>query len=103
MPLDGLMLGYLARELSDALEGGRVDKIAQPERDELQIAIRAGGQNHLLLISANAGTARLHFTGQRKSSPLEPPMFCMLLRKHLGGGRRGPGRPPGACAAACGT
>lgn len=87
MPLDGLMLGYLARELSGALEGGRVDKIAQPERDELQIAIRAGGQNHLLLISANAGTARLHFTGQRKSSPLEPPMFCMLLRKHLGGGR----------------
>ena len=87
MPLDGLMLGYLARELSAALAGGRVDKIAQPERDELQISIRAGGQNHLLLISASAGTARLHLTGQKKSSPLEPPMFCMLLRKHLGGGR----------------
>ena len=87
MPMDGLMLSYIARELSSALVGGRVDKIAQPERDEVILSIRSRGQNYLLLVSASAGTARIHFTAGKKGSPLEPPMFCMLLRKHLGGGR----------------
>lgn len=88
MPMDGLTLHYIVRELDEALTGGRLDKIAQPERDELQLTVRNRGKNRVLLISANAGgTARIHLTGERKTNPQEPPMFCMLLRKHLGGGR----------------
>ena len=87
MPMDGLTLSYIARELSDALVGGRIDKVQQPERDELLINVRNAGQAHLLLLSASAGMARAHLTQYKKIAPLEPPMFCMLLRKHLIGGR----------------
>ncbi|MGJ4851763.1 NFACT family protein [Bacillota bacterium Meth-B3] len=87
MPMDGLTLYYMARELSGALSGGRVDKVTQPERDELLIAVRAQGRSQVLLMSANAGTARAHLTQYKKNNPLEPPMLCMLLRKHLVSGR----------------
>ncbi len=87
MPMDGLTLGFIARELSDALLGGRVDKVNQPERDELILAIRNNNTNHQLLLSASANHARAHLTAHKKPNPLEPPMFCMLLRKHLTGGR----------------
>ena len=87
MPFDGVALGFLARELSDQLVGGRVDKATQPERDEINLSIRAKGANRLLLISASAGCARAHLTRAKKTSPLEPPMLCMLLRKHVVGSR----------------
>ena len=87
MPMDGLTLSFITRELSEALVGGRVDKIAQPERDELNILVRNHGRNQLLLLSASAGCARAHITQEKKVSPLEPPMLCMLLRKHISGGR----------------
>ena len=87
MPMDGLTLSFVARELEEALVGGRVDKITQPERDELNILVRNHGRNQLLLLSASAGCARAHVTQERKVSPLEPPMLCMLLRKHISGGR----------------
>ena len=87
MPMDGVMLGYVARELHNKLLGGRVDKIAQPERDELNIAIRSLGENYKLLITANPNHARVHLTNEKKSNPLEPSNFCMLLRKHITGSR----------------
>ena len=87
MPMDGLTLSFVTRELEEALVGGRVDKITQPERDELNILVRNHGRNQWLLLSASAGCARAHVTQERKVSPLEPPMLCMLLRKHISGGR----------------
>ena len=87
MPMDGFTLGLIAGELNNTLEGGRIDRIVQPERDELFITIRNGGANHVLLLSASAGCARAHLTNTRKNSPLEPFNLCMLMRKHLMGGR----------------
>ncbi len=87
MPLDGLTLGLIARELNAALCGGRIDRIIQPERDELILTVRNGGANHQLLLSSSAGCARAHLTAIRKNSPLEPFNLCMLMRKHLIGGR----------------
>ena len=87
MPLDGLTLGFIARELRDTLVGGRIDRVTQPERDELNLTIRNNGKNHLLLLSASAGCARAHLTAQKKTGPLEPPALCMLMRKHVTGGR----------------
>ncbi len=87
MPLDGFTLGLIARELNEKLSGGRIDRIIQPERDELILTIRNSGANHSLLLSASAGCARAHLTNVRKSSPLEPFNLCMLMRKHLMGGR----------------
>ena len=87
MPLDGFTLGLIARELNGALCGGRIDRIIQPERDELIFTVRNGGANHQLLLSASAGCARAHLTNVKKNSPLEPFNLCMLMRKHLIGGR----------------
>ena len=87
MPMDGLMLGYLARELQSALAGGRVDKITQPEQDEIVLVIRSQGKNCPLLLTASPNSARAQLTQMKKNNPLEPPTFCMLLRKHLSGAR----------------
>jgi len=87
MPLDGITLASVVHELSAAIKGGRIDKITQPEPDEVIINIRAGGANHKLLITANSGAPRLGLTTQAKTSPLKAPMFCMVLRKHLTSGR----------------
>ena len=87
MPMDGVMLGFVTRELRAALLDGRVDRIIQPERDEIHILLRAGGENHRLLLSASANAARVHLTRSAKTGPMEAPMFCMLLRKHLLGAR----------------
>ena len=87
MPLDGITLNSVVQELSSALTGGRIDKIQQPESDEIIMAVRSHSQNYKLLLTANANSPRVHLTGISKSNPLQAPMFCMLLRKHLGGGR----------------
>lgn len=87
MPMDGFTLSFMARELNEKLSGGRVDKVNQPERDALTLLIRSGGGNHRLLLSANANQARAQLTGQNYENPAEPPMFCMLMRKHLLGAR----------------
>ncbi len=87
MPFDGLTLGLVARELDRALAGGRINKIIQPERDEIILTIRSGGENRQLLLSATANCARAHLTTTRKNNPLEPPALCMLMRKHITGGR----------------
>ncbi len=87
MPMDGLTIGFAARELHAALEGGRIDKITQPEKDTIILLIRAGSENKRLLLCASPNNARCHLTQSSFPNPLEPPMFCMLLRKQLLGGR----------------
>lgn len=85
--MDGFTLAFLARELQDALVGGRVERVNQPERDALVLVVRSNGRNHKLLLSANADQARAQLTDQTYENPSEPPMFCMLMRKHLQGAR----------------
>lgn len=80
-------MGFIARELAALLAPGRVDRITQPEDDLAILHIRSGGENRRLLICASPGTARLHLTEKSYENPAEAPMFCMLLRKRLGGGR----------------
>ncbi len=87
MPMDGLTLGFAAREINAAIGGGRIDKITQPEKDAVVLLVRAASTNYKLLLCASPNNARLHFTNQTFSNPLEPPMFCMLLRKQLLSGR----------------
>ena len=87
MPLDAIAIHALAEELNTALPGARIDKIQQPERDVIILSVRGGFGNKKLLINAGSGTARVHFTSAAMENPAEPPMFCMLLRKHLTGAR----------------
>lgn len=87
MPLDAIYLSALTTELRDKLEGGRIDKVQQPERDMLLISLRSKGENLRLLLSAGTGSARVHLTQSSFENPAEPPMFCMLLRKHIVGAR----------------
>lgn len=87
MSLDGLTLGFIARELAEKLIGGRVDKVQQPEKDMVVLTIRSGGQNHKLLINANPTGTRMHITEKSYESPLQAPVFTMLMRKHLMSGR----------------
>ena len=86
MPLDGLAMGFVARELKGLL-GGRVDRVSQPEKDMVVLLIRAEGKNQRLLISASPSMTRIHLTQEVYQNPPDAPMFCMLLRKYLTGGR----------------
>ena len=83
MGSDLFALSALSQELNLALKGARIDKIQQPEVDELRFFVRVGGQNKCLVISCNAGAPRIHFTTSKKQSPKVAPNLCMLLRKYL--------------------
>lgn len=83
MGLDGLFLYSLKNELGSALVGAKVDKIHQPSKDELVLLLRQNNKNVKLLISIRQSSPRIHLTEQTFENPNEPPMFCMLLRKHL--------------------
>ena len=87
MPLDALCLSGLVHELNTALAGGKIDKIYQPGRDEVVLAVRAPKGNVKLLLSANPSHPRPQLTEIARENPETPPMFCMLLRKHLTGAR----------------
>lgn len=86
MALDGVFLNCIKNELSPFI-GGRVDKIYQPSREEVVFQFRIYGGSSKLVFSTSAGTARVHITKAEIENPKVPPMFCMLLRKHLGSGR----------------
>ncbi len=86
MSFDGIVTKSLVTELNNILIGGRVDKIFQQEKDEILINVRSKGVNQRLLISASSNNARIYLTDSTKKNPESPPMFCMLLRKHLAGG-----------------
>ena len=83
MGSDFLALSALADELDSRLKGARMDKIVQPEADEIRLFLRAGGKTECLVASCNAGAPRLHLTAERKQNPATAPNFCMLLRKYL--------------------
>lgn len=85
MPLDAPTVCALCAELSKQLVGGKIDKIQMPENDKLVITLRNNGQNMKLLLCAGTGSARVHLTQCSFENPADPPMFCMLLRKHLTG------------------
>ncbi|MFC3882635.1 NFACT family protein [Bacillus songklensis] len=85
MSFDGVFTYAMLQELKASLETGRINKIHQPFSNELIFQVRANGVNRKLLISAHPSYARVHFTNEAYDNPAEPPMFCMLLRKHLEG------------------
>lgn len=82
MPLDGIFLHHLTKELQMCV-GCRADKIHQPSRDELVLLLRSAEFTGKLLISVRSGSARLHVTSGSYDNPAEPPAFCKLLRRHL--------------------
>lgn len=84
MALDGIVISNIVYELRDTLLGGRFNKIAQPEKDELLITIKGQDRGaYKLFLSAGAGMPLIYLTEKTKASPLTAPNFCMLLRKHL--------------------
>lgn len=84
MAFDGVVISNIQKELHLALLGGRINKIAQPEKDELILTIKGQArESYKLLLSAGAGLPLIYLTQQNKPSPLTAPNFCMLLRKHL--------------------
>ncbi|KMY53560.1 hypothetical protein AC623_05805 [Bacillus sp. FJAT-27231] len=85
MSFDGLFTRAMTKELSTALQGGRVNKIHQPYKNEVILIIRAKGKNHKLLLSAHPSYARVQLTEESYENPKEPPLFCMMMRKHLEG------------------
>lgn len=78
MSLDGIFLNSIINELNNKLSGGRVDKIHQPDKNEIVLSIRSKGENYKLLITAIGSSPRLHLTNITRNNPAEPPMFCML-------------------------
>ncbi len=88
MAFDAGMVRAMVTELGGALVGGRVDKIMQPEKDEIVLQIRtADGKNLRLSLSAGNNNPRINLTEKQKENPMTAPLFCMLLRKHLSGAR----------------
>lgn len=87
MAFDGITIAALVRELNGLLKDGHMQKIAQPEPDELLLTIKNNRTNYKLKLSASASLPLLHLTENPKPSPLTAPGFCMLLRKHLNGAR----------------
>ncbi|TJX16159.1 fibronectin/fibrinogen-binding protein [Tissierella creatinini] len=86
MSFDGIVTNAVVNELKTTVLGGRVDKIYQPEKDELYINIHKNGTNYRLILSASSNNPRIYLTSSSKKNPETPPMFCMLLRKHISGG-----------------
>ncbi len=87
MAFDGITIACMAHELQEKLTGGRISKIAQPEADELLLTVKSREGNSRLLLSASAGLPLVYLTGANKPGPMTAPNFCMLLRKHISGGR----------------
>ncbi len=87
MAFDALFISRLVAEINASALEGRIDKIHQPSREELIISLRTRSGGKKLLLSAGAGSPRFHFIGMARENPKSPPMFCMLMRKHLTGGK----------------
>ena len=85
MSLDGIAMRALAHSLEESIGGGRIDKISQPNATSITMTIRANGKNHKLYATINPQSARVSLTTQQFNSPLTPPQFCMVLRKHIQG------------------
>lgn len=87
MALDGLVIHSIVDELHSKLLGGKIDKVYQPENDEVVLHIRNNKQNFKLVLSASASNPRVYLANDyKKENPINAPMFCMLFRKHIQGG-----------------
>lgn len=84
MPLDAVCLRAIVNETAPQIIGSRIEKVQQPARDQIVLLLRGGKR---LLLCASPSQPRLHLTEQLRDNPSQPPMFCMLLRKYIGGGR----------------
>ena len=93
MAFDGITVAAVVQELEHTLVGGRISKIAQPENDELLLTIKGNSGQKRLYISASASLPLIYLTNENKPSPMTAPGFCMLLRKHIGGGQAAAGVP----------
>ena len=87
MAFDGITIVNIVSELNHTITGGKINKIAQPENDELIITVKNNKQQYRLFLSASASLPLIYLTENNKPSPLTAPNFCMLLRKHIGSGR----------------
>ena len=87
MAFDAFFLTAVLSEIREKTAGARVEKIHQPSRDTLILHLKGQEGRHKLLFAANPAAPRLHLTTSNPENPPEPPMFCMLLRKHLSGAR----------------
>lgn len=87
MALDGLVIHSLAHELTTKLVGGKIDRVHQPENDELVLYIRNNKENFKLVLSSSASNPRIYIANDyKKENPIKAPMFCMLFRKYIQGG-----------------
>ena len=87
MALDGIVISNIAEELRSTILDGHISKIAQPEPDELLLTIKNNKKQYKLLLSACASLPLIYLTEQNKVNPAVAPNFCMLLRKHINGGK----------------
>lgn len=87
MAFDGITIANIVTELNQTITGGKINKIAQPENDELIITIKNQWKQYRLFLSASASLPLIYLTETNKPSPLTAPNFCMLLRKHIGSGK----------------
>jgi len=87
MAYDGIVVRAITDELGEVLKDGRIDKIHQPEKDTIIISVRTRNGGYRLLLCANPSCARVHLASSGMENPMSPPMFCMLLRKHIGSGK----------------
>ena len=87
MAFDGITIAAVTYELNQKLAGGRITKITQPETDELLLSVRSREGSFRLLLSASASLPLAYLTDSKKPAPMTAPNFCMLLRKHISGGR----------------
>lgn len=87
MSFDGLLMHRLISEIKEVIVGGRIDKIHQPEKDELTIQIRNNSNQFTLFVSVDASIPYFTLASEKKENPSSPPMFCMLMRKHLTNGK----------------
>ncbi|HAD20003.1 MAG TPA: hypothetical protein DCF42_06350, partial [Lachnospiraceae bacterium] len=87
MAYDGIAVSNIRHDLAEEFTGGRISKIAQPEKDELLLTLKGTDGQKRLLISASPSLPVIYLTEENKKSPMTAPNFCMLLRKHISGGR----------------
>lgn len=87
MAFDGITIANIVSELNTTIVGGKINKIAQPEKDELLITIKNQKEQYRLFISASASLPLVYLTDHNRTSPMTAPNFCMLLRKHIGSGK----------------
>ena len=87
MAFDGIVIAGLVHELNQTILNTKISKIAQPENDELLLTCKGKDGQHRVAVSASASLPFLYLTDENKTSPLQAPTFCMVLRKHIAGGR----------------